>query len=61
MTKIKVGDIVSYHICSTNYGLVTKRCTKWGEEVSNGRFFKVLLFHNLYEVLFKIKEIKLLT
>jgi len=52
MTKIKVGDIVSYHICGTSYGLVTERC---------GRFFKVLLFHNLYEVLFKIKEIKLLT
>jgi len=53
MTKIKVGDIVSYHICGTSYGLVT--------EVLDGRFFKVLLFHNLYEVLFKIKEIKLLT
>jgi hypothetical protein len=65
MTKIKVGDIVcwnSFYHAFTKDGVVTKRCTKWGEEVSNGRYFCVLLFDTgTISGPVKIKEINLLT
>jgi hypothetical protein len=66
MTNIKVGDIVEwpgfYPIGTSKYGIVTKRCTASGEEVSNGRYFCVHLFD--YEEVsapVRIKELKLLT
>lgn len=60
MTKIKVGDIVCW-IRFCKYGVVTKRCTIYGEEVSNGKCFTVLFFETgTVSAPIKIKEIKLL-
>ena len=61
MTKIKIGDIVSHQFCGTIYGVVTRRIDIGGVDDIKGRYFCVLLLHNLYEVVFKIKELKLLT